>query len=139
SVAATVVDARRDRHVAAEIAGEAHPEHARVDRTQAVDDRERSVAAAVVDEDELPVVVAELVHDGVHFIVKPLQVLALVEHRDDDRQQRSHPRVPAAAASTPSTTRDWSSAASAAKIGMKIERAETASVIGSVVSPSRSR
>ena len=64
------------------------------DAPQPFEHRERSVAAAVVDEDELPVVVAERAHDVVHRVVERAEVVVLVEHRHDDGDERSSSRSP---------------------------------------------
>ena len=55
-VGVDVIEAGRDGHVLAVVADELQPPHARVGGGQRLDHRPRAIAAAVVDEHELPVV-----------------------------------------------------------------------------------
>src|SRR4029453_10348258 len=88
-VAPAVVDAGGNRHMAAEVAREPERVDAVVVRTDPLQHLERPIAAAVVDEHELPVVFdGQRAHDGGNRFVKRTEVLALVEHGHDDGDER---------------------------------------------------
>ena len=58
-------------------------------RTDPAQHLEGAVAAAVVDEHELPVVIdGQRAHDGGDRFVKRTEVLALIEHGHDDGDER---------------------------------------------------
>ena len=61
---------------------------ARIGGAQLSQHLERPVAAAVVDEHELPVVVGHRRDDGGDRVVERAQVVVLVEDRHDDRDER---------------------------------------------------
>ena len=87
--AATVIDARGDRDMAAEIARKSQRQHPIVVGAKRVQHVERPVPAAVVDEHEFPVIVGQRAHDVGHRFMKPPEVVALVEDRHDNRDERS--------------------------------------------------
>ncbi len=136
-VAAAMVEAGRDRDVAAEVAREPERADARVRRAEPSQDIERSVAAAVVHEDEFPIVVGQRSQDVVHGLVERAEVVALVEHGHDDRDEPSRLVHRVTRLTTASITRRWSASESDAKMGRKMVRAATRSVTGSEIGPNR--
>ncbi len=87
-VAAAVVDARGNRDMTAEIARKTQGVDAIVAFTQCRQHFERTIATAIVDEHELPRIIAERLHHFGDPVVKSAQVAVLVEDRHHDGQQR---------------------------------------------------
>src|SRR5207248_1271399 len=107
---------------------------------QLLDHLERAVAAAVVDEHELPIVVGERAHHVAHRLMELAQVVALVEYRHDDGDGRAHGHCQRDTIPTTAwMMRSWSASDNEPKIGRKTERAATSSVTGSESVPYRSR
>ena len=88
-VAPGLLQARADGHLVAEVARKVHQHHVRILFLDAARKVERLVAASVVDEDELVV----LLHGG-HHLRQPAIALAddlfLIVEGNDDRDERFH-------------------------------------------------